>query len=62
MNGFTRFLLVVFGLAFSVVFSILVMIHGWGIEPKSYGWIIGIGVVSQIFAQLILATAQKRDK
>jgi hypothetical protein len=34
--------------AASIVLSILVMIHGWGLQPRSWGWIIGIGFGVQV--------------
>jgi hypothetical protein len=42
MNGLQRFLLYIFGLTTSVVTTILVMKNGWGLEPKSWWWIIGV--------------------
>lgn len=33
--------------------SILVMIYGWGLEPKSWWWIIGGGVIGQVFLKVI---------
>ena len=51
-----------FGMCFAVIMSILVMINGWGLEPKSYGWIIGISMASQFFAQLVLKVAEKIAK
>ena len=31
-------------LAIVVGASVLVMIHGWGLEPQSWWWIIGVGI------------------
>lgn len=30
----------------SFALGVLVMIHGWGIEPQHWGWIIGGGMAS----------------
>lgn len=29
----------------STVFQVLVMVYGWGLQPKSWFWIIGVGMV-----------------
>lgn len=55
MDELRKLVVVIFGVAVSITLSILVMIHGWGLEPKSYWWIIGIGFGGQIFAQIIIA-------
>ncbi len=36
-----------------VVLNVLVMINGWGLEPKSWWWIIGVGVFAQLFMKTI---------
>ena len=35
------------------VVSILVMIHGWGLEPKSWGWIIGGYIVIYLLGSIL---------
>lgn len=47
-----KFLLSIVGFAIAIATTILVMIHGWGLEPVSWGWIIGGGVVGSIIAGL----------
>ena len=37
-----------------IIVGVLTMIHGWGLEPKSWGWIIGAGV----FGQTVLSIMQ----
>lgn len=45
--------LAVLVLLFSVaIVSILSMIHGWGLEPKSWGWIIA-PMIWMVFVQVI---------
>ncbi len=50
MNKLLALLLV---LSVSVALSILVIIYGWGLEPKSWGWIVGVGVFMQVFMKII---------
>lgn len=38
--------------AVSIGVGALTMIHGWGIEPKSWGWIIGSGVVGRLIVEI----------
>jgi hypothetical protein len=45
-------------LAISVTFSILVMIKGWGLEPVSYWWIIGVTFIAHTVSHLFLALAK----
>uniref|UniRef100_A0A6M3IS46 Uncharacterized protein n=1 Tax=viral metagenome TaxID=1070528 RepID=A0A6M3IS46_9ZZZZ len=54
MDALRKLVIVIFGLCIAVGLSILVMIKGWGLEPKSWWWIIGVGIFGQIFAQLIV--------
>ena len=61
MEKLQRFVTVVFGLCLAVVLSILVMIKGWGLEPKSYFWIIGVNIVGAIIAQLVIQLGTKDD-
>jgi hypothetical protein len=34
----------IFGFFIALIVSIWVLMYGWGLEPKSWGWIIGGGV------------------
>ncbi|MFW5803736.1 MAG: hypothetical protein ACOCWG_00730 [bacterium] len=51
-------MLVIFGLAVAITTTILTMIYGWGLEPQSWWWIIGMSLFGHIFAQIILAIAE----
>jgi RsiW-degrading membrane proteinase PrsW (M82 family) len=63
MNGLQRFLLYIFGLTTSVVTTILVMKNGWGLEPKSWWWIIGVYYIGKTIALIIIEVSkQKGDK
>ena len=57
----TKFLMNLFAIPFFVGLHILVMINGWGLEPKSWGWIIGIGVVVNMLGHLVVALGNKED-
>ena len=53
----TKFLSHLFILSLSVVFEICVSIYGWGLTPKSWPVIIGVGFFGQailLFIQLSL--------
>jgi ABC-type transport system involved in multi-copper enzyme maturation permease subunit len=45
MNELRAMLSITFIWFLSVGLSILIMIHGWGLTPKSYWWIIGAGIL-----------------
>lgn len=45
-----------------VGFSILVMIYGWGLEPKSWIWILIITPSAQIFSFMFVLIASKLDE
>lgn len=61
MDAIRRFLVTVFGLALGICVSILVMIHGWGVQPKSWWWIIAGGLGIQLFAQIIIVIGTKKE-
>ncbi len=54
MEKLRNFLIVCFGIVIGIGVQILVMINGWGLEPKSYWWIIGISLFGSIFSQMII--------
>ena len=43
----------------SVIVSVLIMIHGWGLDPKSWGWIIG-GAFFQLTMLVISASLNNK--
>lgn len=59
MDEFRSFMLVITGLVISIGTSILVMMYGWGLEPKSWWWILGVYFFGQILAQLFAKAATK---
>lgn len=44
----TKFLLSLIGFGIAIGLGILVMIYGWGLQPVSWGWIVGGGVGSAL--------------
>ena len=46
----------------SFYLSIATLIYGWGLSPKSWGWIIGAGLVGQLFVMVLLLVVQKEEK
>ncbi len=55
------FLISVFGMAMSIATSILVMIYGWGVTPKSWWWIVGVYLVGNIVALSIIEAAKLKE-
>lgn len=48
-----RFLAALLVISLTVGLSVLVTIKGWGLEPKSWEWIIGGGVFGHVFLRMI---------
>lgn len=61
MDGLRRFFLSMFALVFSIFLTIINMIFGWGLHPKSWGIIIGIGIFGQLFALAIQSIATHKE-
>ena len=61
MNAFGKILLTFVAMCVALTFSVLVMIHGWGLEPKSWWWIIGVGMGLQIFARTLFEIGKLKD-
>lgn len=49
----SNFIALIFVLAVMVATSILVNIYGWGLQPKNWWWIIGVGLFWNVFARFI---------
>ena len=54
-----KLLMNLFSIPFLVGMQILVMINGWGLEPQSWWWIIGVGVIGHMTIQLVLAIGNR---
>lgn len=50
----------IFGFILCLIISILVMIYGWGLEPKSWFWIIVGGVVVRGIIGLMEAISKQK--
>ena len=61
MKELKSILLIIFAIAFGITMSILVMIKGWGVEPKSWFWIIGVSFFSSIITQILIKVAASKD-
>lgn len=61
MNLFGRLLLVIAGLALSMTTSIMVAIHGWGLEVRSWWWVIGGTLTGVMLAQMFLEAAKTKE-
>jgi hypothetical protein len=59
MDEIRRFFMIVFAIAIAIGNSILVMMYGWGLEPKSYWWIIGMGLLGNIFSAILIELGKK---
>ena len=53
----TRFLICLVGYFFAIGMGVMVMIFEWGMEPVSWGWIVG----GQVAAALVGAMFQLAD-
>lgn len=60
MDAFRRLLVTLLGLAVAIGGTILVMIHGWGVQPKSWWWIIGGGIGLQLVVQIIIVIGSEK--
>jgi hypothetical protein len=58
----TKVIVNVFGLIIAIGIQILVMINGWGLEPKSWMWIILLGTFGNLAVHLAIAISNKETK
>lgn len=57
----TKFLANVFVLTVLVGTQIAVMIYGWGLTPRSWWWIIGVGYFGNIFLHFVVDRLKKES-
>lgn len=62
MEELRRLLIGLFAIAIAITFNVLVMQHGWGLEPQSWGWIIGVGLSGNMVAQILFEVAKSPKK
>ena len=55
----SKLLMNLFALVVIVGMQILVLMLGWGLEPKNWWWIIGVGVFANLIIHMSLAMANK---
>ncbi len=48
----TKLLLSLVGFGIAFVLGIFVMIYGWGLQPVSWGWIVGGGIASVVLGAI----------
>lgn len=48
----TRLLFSLIGFGVAIGLGVLVMIHGWGLYPVSWGWVVGGGIASGLLGAL----------
>ncbi len=58
---FAKITTLIFGFILSLIVGIAVMIYGWGLEPKSWLWIIGGGIVIRIIIETMTEIARKKN-
>lgn len=51
-----------FAIVIAITFNVLVMQHGCGLEPQSWGWIIGVGLSGNLVAQFLFVVAKSPKK
>lgn len=61
MDALRKFIVAMCGLVLSITTSVLVMIHGWGVTPKSWVWILVISFFGHTLAYIFVELA-KSDK
>jgi hypothetical protein len=62
MQAVRSLLIILFGLAIGIGASIAVCIYGWGLDPKSWWWIIGGHLLGQSVAHAVVALGKGKDE
>lgn len=63
MKGTLRQIVVIlFGISVGILTSIGVMIYGWGLEPKSWWWIIGVYMIGHVMGQILVMLGKDDEK
>lgn len=57
----SKFLSAIFLTSLMILITVLVMIHGWGLEPKSWWWIIGGGVGLKLIVGIMEIAVKKEN-
>jgi len=59
MENLRKLVVILLGICLSIVLSVSVLIYGWGLTPKSWFWILGIGFFGQLIAQALIALGKE---
>lgn len=54
VNSIGRLIIVLIGMSIMIGTSILVMIRGWGLEPQSWWYILGVGITGVFIGRLVI--------
>ena len=54
MDDVRKVIVVLIGVVATIAVNILVMMNGWGLDPKSWWWIIGGGVGLRLLTEAIV--------
>jgi uncharacterized membrane protein YjjB (DUF3815 family) len=57
----SKFLALLFVILIAVGMQILTYIYGWGMQPRSWVWIIGVGVFGHMFSMMIAQKLVKEE-
>jgi hypothetical protein len=58
VNELRKFLIMIFGYLILLGMGVAINVYGWGLSPKSWGWILGGGTFGIFFGQLILTLSK----
>ena len=61
MNSLRRRLLLFLGFSMAIGLLILVMILGWGLEPKRWFWILGVGLGGALLSSTLTEIARGKE-
>lgn len=59
METFKSLVIAIFAIGLIFIISTFGMIYGWGLEPKSWGWVVGSHIGILITSALAQITANK---
>jgi predicted membrane protein len=52
MDELRKIIISLVSISVAIWLSVLAMVHGWGLEPQSYWWIIGVGFGAQVLLRI----------
>ena len=57
-----RVVIAIVAVAMSIFVTVLVMVYGWGLQPKSWWWIIGAYAIGRMIAEMMMDLAKGNDE